>query len=144
MLPTDAKARKCIPITTGCIDYFPLALAEIAKVSLAGNEQHNPGKPLHWDRSKSTDHADCVGRHLTERGKIDSDGQRHSAKLAWRSLALLEEELEEAAKKEAAHDDVLADFTEEEREKIRNVEAQALENHVRAMLGPLAPRRPAE
>jgi hypothetical protein len=29
-----------------------------------------------------------------ERGKIDTDGQRHSAKLAWRALALLQLELE--------------------------------------------------
>lgn len=94
LLPTDPKARKAIPLVTGCLDYFPLALAEVAKVSVAGNAQHNPGKPLHWDKSKSTDHADTIGRHLAERGTVDSDGQRHSAKLAWRALALLQTELE--------------------------------------------------
>jgi hypothetical protein len=25
-----------------------------------GNEQHHPGTPLHWDRSKSTDEGDAV------------------------------------------------------------------------------------
>ena len=93
-LPTDAAERKEIPMATGVLDYFPLALAEIARLSKAGNEQHHPGEPLHWDRSKSTDHADCVMRHLADRGKLDTDNQRHSAKVAWRSLALLQEELE--------------------------------------------------
>jgi hypothetical protein len=94
MLPTDAKARKEIPIATGVLDYFPKALAAIARVSFIGNEQHNPGTPLHWDRSKSTDEADALMRHFLERGTLDKDGQPHSAKVAWRALALLEKELE--------------------------------------------------
>jgi hypothetical protein len=93
-LPTDAKARKAIPVAAGCLDYFPAALAAVAEVSRVGNEQHNPGMPLHWARSKSTDHADCVVRHLMERGTMDTDGMRHSAKMAWRALAILQEELE--------------------------------------------------
>jgi hypothetical protein len=86
-----------MPVTTGVIDYFPLALIEIAKISKAGNDQHNPGQPLHWNRGKSSDHADCIIRHLIERGLTDSDGMRHSAKMAWRALALLQEELEAEA-----------------------------------------------
>lgn len=83
-----------MPITTGVLDYFSNALAEVAKVSKAGNDQHNPGQQLHWARGKSTDQADCIARHLIGRGTFDTDGQRHSAKLAWRALALLQEELE--------------------------------------------------
>lgn len=94
MLPTDAKERKDTPIATGVLDYFPLALAEVARVSKAGNDQHNPGQPLHWAKGKSTDHADSLVRHLLERGTIDSDGMRHTAKVAWRALALLQTELE--------------------------------------------------
>lgn len=93
-LPTDAKARKAVPIATGCIDYFPDALAAVAELSRIGNDQHNPGKPLHWDRSKSGDEADALMRHFVERGTIDSDGVRHSAKVAWRALALLQKEIE--------------------------------------------------
>ena len=89
--PTD---RKTTPIFTGCVDYFPLALAEIARVSKAGNDQHNPGKPMHWNRGKSSDHVDCILRHLIERGIVDTDGIRHTAKAAWRALALLQEEIE--------------------------------------------------
>lgn len=95
LLPIDPAERKKIPLATGCLDYFSSALAEVAKVSHQGNEQHNPGQPLHWSRSKSADHADTILRHLTERGGFDVDGMRHSAKLAWRALALLQLELEE-------------------------------------------------
>lgn len=94
ILPTAAADRKRIPIATGVLDYFPAALAEVAKVSFQGNEQHNPGQPLHHARGKSKDHADTMIRHFLERGTIDVDGMRHSAKMAWRALALLQEELE--------------------------------------------------
>jgi hypothetical protein len=93
-LPTQAAERKDIPIASGVLDYFPAAIAEVAKVSKAGNDQHNPGQPLHWARGKSMDHADCIVRHLMDRGTVDVDGQRHSAKMAWRALALLQQELE--------------------------------------------------
>ena len=36
-------------------------------------------------------------QHLIDRGALDSDGMRHSAKLAWRALALLQTELERGA-----------------------------------------------
>jgi hypothetical protein len=78
---------------SGLIDYFPAALAEVSRVSRLGNDKHNPGEPLHHARGKSMDHADCIVRHLTERGGFDGDA-RHSACLAWRALALLQEELE--------------------------------------------------
>jgi len=93
-LPSGAADRKTYPLATGCLDYFPKALAEIAHVSFVSNEQHNPGTPVHWDRSKSGDESDALLRHFVERGKLDSDGLRHTAKVAWRALALLEKELE--------------------------------------------------
>lgn len=94
ILSTDPKVRKDTPVTTGVLDYFPLAIIEIARLSKAGNDQHNPGEPLHWAKEKSTDHADCIVRHLLERGTLDTDGMRHSAKVAWRALAMLQIELE--------------------------------------------------
>src|ERR1700730_6159090 len=93
-LPDDPHDRKGIPIMTGVIDYFPAAIAEIAKISKLGKDQHTPGQPLHWARSKSTDQADTIIRHLMARGTRDTDGARHSAKAAWRALALLQEEIE--------------------------------------------------
>ena len=94
MLPTDPQARKRAPVASGVIDYFPDALAAVAHCSWVGNEQHNPGSSLHWDRGKSTDEADALIRHFLERGTIDTDGVRHSAKVAWRALALLQKEIE--------------------------------------------------
>ena len=75
--------------------YFPDAIREIARCSLAGNEQHNPDKPLHWDRTKSGDELDALTRHLMEAGTTDSDGVRHSTKVAWRALANLQKEIED-------------------------------------------------
>ena len=95
VLPHDAAERKLIPLCSGVFDYFPDALAEVARVSYGGNQQHNPGQPLHWSRGKSVDFADTIARHLLERGTRDVDGMRHSAKLAWRALALLQIEIEE-------------------------------------------------
>ena len=93
-LPTDAQERKSIPIFSGFVKYFPRAMAAVAECSRQGNEQHNPGKPLHWDRSKSGDELDALMRHLVDAGTIDSDGIRHSTKVAWRAMANLEKELE--------------------------------------------------
>ena len=95
ILPTDSKARKDAPLARGLLDYFPRALVAVANLSRIGNEKHNPGEPLHWSKEKSNDHADCIVRHLIERGTVDlDDGQLHSTKVAWRALALLEIELE--------------------------------------------------
>lgn len=93
-LPSDARARKSLPVATGVIDYFPDALLAVAELSRQGNDQHNPGQPLHWDRTKSTDEADALMRHFIDRGTWDADGLRHSAKVAWRALALLQKEIE--------------------------------------------------
>jgi len=101
MLTTDAKTRKDTPMARGLLDYFPDACAAVAEVSRVGNDQHNPGQPMHWAKEKSTDHADCIVRHLVDRGGLDIDGLRHTAKIAWRALALLQTELEAQAKLEA-------------------------------------------
>lgn len=95
-LPTDATTRKRFPVASGVLDYFPDAIVALAELSYVGNEQHNPGEPLHWARGKSMDQDDTLIRHFMERGKIDSDGIRHSTKCAWRCLALLQLEIETA------------------------------------------------
>jgi len=89
------KRRKQTPIYSGVLNYFPDAIREVAQCSFVGNEQHNPNTPLHWDRSKSGDELDALARHLLEAGTIDTDGIRHSAKVAWRALANLQKEIEE-------------------------------------------------
>lgn len=99
-LPSTAADRKATPMATGLLDYFPLALAAVARCSAKGNEQHHPGTPLHWDREKSTDHADCLIRHMVDRDKMDTDGEWHATKAAWRALAFLQVFLEQQQQKE--------------------------------------------
>lgn len=93
-LPDADAIRGDYPMFDGLLAYFPNALAEVSKVSKIGNDQHNPGEPMHWDRSKSRDHENKIIRHLADIGKKDGRGVRHAARLAWRALALLQEELE--------------------------------------------------
>jgi len=101
LIEADSATRKTFPMCEGLLDYFPDALAEVARVSFLGNAKHNPGEPMHHARGKSMDHGDCIVRHLIERGGFDRvtiDGIehriRHSGSLAWRALALLQEEIE--------------------------------------------------
>jgi len=96
-LPIDKAARKGVPIYSGVLRYFPDAIAAVAELSRIGNDQHNPGEPLHWAREKSTDEHDALVRHLMEAGTVDIDGVRHSTKVAWRALAALQKELESAS-----------------------------------------------
>ena len=111
---TDYDGRKAIPIFEGVVMYFPKALAAVAEVSHAGNQQHNPGEQLHWARGKSMDQYNTALRHLMDHrmgggrtepftkennGWIpeprDKDGVRHLAKAAWRILAALQLAIEE-------------------------------------------------
>lgn len=110
-----ATERKERPLYSGVLTYFPDALMEVAHCSWKGNEQHNPGQPLHWAKEKSTDEADALMRHLLAAGTLDSDGIRHSAKVAWRALALLQREIEW----ERSHPNVVLTITSSE---VRNYE----------------------
>jgi hypothetical protein len=91
------KKRKDFPIYTGLLKYFPDALMEVARTSQVANDQHNPGEPLHWDRTKSVDQMDALMRHATDyaRGdELDEDGCYHLSKVAWRALAQLQIDIE--------------------------------------------------
>jgi hypothetical protein len=92
-LPTDDASRKRLKLWTCLTEYFPDAFVATCEVSIAGNEQHNKGEPLHWARDKSTDQLNTAFRHLWDysRGVIrDSDGQYHLAKAIWRLSAELQ------------------------------------------------------
>lgn len=93
LIDADSATRKSFPMARGLLDYFPDALAAVAQHSFIANQKHNPGEEMHHARGKSTDHADCILRHLVGRGGFDGD-LRESTALAWRALALLQEELE--------------------------------------------------
>lgn len=104
-LPTDSAERKTYPLVDGLFGYFPAALCGVAHHSYVSNEQHNKGQPLHWSIDKSTDHANCISRHLLdlqelvaaiERAEIREDvidvaidnALSEADALAWRALAL--------------------------------------------------------
>ncbi|WP_448043836.1 dATP/dGTP diphosphohydrolase domain-containing protein [Bradyrhizobium liaoningense] len=93
LIDADSATRKTFPMARGLLDYFPDALAAVAQHSFIANQKHNPGEEMHHARGKSTDHADCILRHLVGRGGFDGN-LRESTALAWRALALLQEELE--------------------------------------------------
>ena len=101
-LPTDSNDRKNYALFRGCINYFPAALAGVAKTSKLGNDKHNPGQDMHHARNKSQDHGDCIVRHLmdvadllaaVERGETISKELILSevSSMAWRALAFSQE-----------------------------------------------------
>jgi len=92
----SAQDRKTYPIREGLFGYFFNALARVARVSFIGNQQHNPGQPLHWARGKSTDQMDCMLRHAGEFDENDfSDASEDAgAAMCWRALAVFEIYLE--------------------------------------------------
>ena len=86
---SEAQKRKDTPVFSGVLKYFPNALKEISKCSKAGNDQHHPDKPLHWDMDKSKDEYDALTRHLIDHtiDPVDTDGILHLTKVAWRSFS---------------------------------------------------------
>src|SRR5690606_36410581 len=94
-LPTDSQERKDTPLLSGCMNYFPAALAWIARISLIGDRKHNPENkgPPHHSRGKSADHGDCIVRHTMD----IEDLKAHIARTANRDPAVIGKLLEEAA-----------------------------------------------
>lgn len=98
-LPKDDATRKMLPVFRGPLMYFPDAFLALADVCKKGNDQHNPGQPLHWAREKSTEQMDTALRHMMDHGMgvpVDTDGAWHLAKAAWRILAELQLTIEKA------------------------------------------------
>ncbi len=102
-MSTDSATRKLMPVASGVLSYFPDALMCVAWVSRAGNDKHNPGTPLHWDKSKSADEPDAEARHMLDsfRGLPPDPGLEplgelgHLASKAWRALAHLQRACDE-------------------------------------------------
>ena len=92
IFPGSDAGRREYPLCTGLLEYFPRACAETAHHSHIGNEQHNPGEPLHWAKEKSIGRGDQIVRHLMD-GKTAKDRAEaihHFAGMCWRSLELFE------------------------------------------------------
>jgi hypothetical protein len=100
-LPTDDKDRKALPLWSFLTQYFPDAFVEVTRVAVVGNQQHNPGQPLHWAREKSTDQMNTAFRHMLDHGTgtvKDVDGCYHLAKAIWRLSAELQLQVEKDRK----------------------------------------------
>lgn len=96
-IPQDDATRKLAPLHRGVLGYFPAALFAIAQHSMESDMKHNPDNTdgPHWARKKSPDHADCIVRHLIDAGAPGTpDRKYHLRALAWRALAMLQEECE--------------------------------------------------
>jgi hypothetical protein len=80
------------PVFEGVLEYFPLAILEIAKVSAMGAQKYDWGNWVHvQDGYKRYTSALC--RHLVGKGDLDFDDESnllHAAHVAWNSLARLE------------------------------------------------------
>jgi hypothetical protein len=89
-IPQEDEVRKAAPMYRGLLGYFPWALFKVAAHSFRADQKHNPGSTdgPHWRRVASTDHADCILRHLSE---AHTDPDYHLTAIAWRALALLQE-----------------------------------------------------
>ena len=92
MLPDD-DTREQWPLYSGCLEYFPAALAEVARWSKVGGAKYNNDQ-LRWVREMSTNHQDKILRHLLDYDQEEENGFIEAVPLAWRALALLQTELE--------------------------------------------------
>lgn len=93
VLPDVSSTREQYPLWDGLFAYFPAALCEVARWSRVGGAKYNQSE-LRWVREVSTDHKNKILRHLLDaEKKVDGDFYEATA-LAWRSLALLQELLE--------------------------------------------------
>lgn len=113
-IPQGDAERKAAPMYRALAGYFPAALFEVAAHSLDSDRKHNPGGSPDgptWSRGKSADHEDCLIRHVIDAGprrdnklfqmaaapkdSTAKDARRyHLRSLAWRALALLQEDCE--------------------------------------------------
>lgn len=94
MLPAkdEHELRKATPVYSGFLAYFPDAVCEVARLSYRGGQQHNPGQPMHWDRSKSGDERDAMARHIlgmAVAATLDEEIEE-ATRVAWRAFANLQ------------------------------------------------------
>ena len=108
LFPSDDEARKSLPIFRLVTRYFPKALREVTKVSVANNVRYNPEREpadINWARDKSKDQLGSGFRHMLESevdgtvfefitpevaAKVGFDRVYILAENAWRALAALE------------------------------------------------------
>lgn len=78
-LGTDSEARKRVQLVAAFLRYIPAAAVRFALHSKAGNDKHNPGEPIHHARGKSSDHEECIMRHLVDMQDIRAFMERNKS-----------------------------------------------------------------
>jgi hypothetical protein len=81
------------PVVAGCLRLFPLALAEVARISEKAQEKY-PSYD-NWQRVENgfERYTEALGRHLLAEGGQERDvesGMLHAGHSAWNALARLE------------------------------------------------------
>lgn len=94
-LPTNSAARKRFPLARGPLAYAPAAFAGMARICINGNDKHNPGQELHHARGKSSDHPDCIIRHLMDVQDIIAAFSRRAETPSPAELDQLREEIDQ-------------------------------------------------
>lgn len=88
---SEMKAfREKPPVFRGVLQYFPLALAEVAKVSAHGAEKYTWNTEWKRGEEKYLWYSDALMRHLLAAGRDEESGIPHEAHAAWNALARLE------------------------------------------------------
>jgi hypothetical protein len=81
IFPDDDTERQKYAVGTFICEFFPHAIAELARFSYDMQQKHNPDAPMGWARDKSVGDGNQIFRH-------QMDGEFRE--VAWRGLEQLE------------------------------------------------------
>lgn len=81
IFPEDDEERQKYAVGTFICEFFPHAIAELARFSHDMQQKHNPDKPMGWAKDKSVGNGNQIFRH-------QMDGEFRE--VAWRGLEQLE------------------------------------------------------
>ncbi len=85
IFPQDDKERQKAPVGQFVRDFFPHAIAALARHSWENQQKHTPGSTkLTWAKDKSVGNGDQLLRHFMDGEYVHT---------AWRALELLERQL---------------------------------------------------
>lgn len=84
LFPVDDAERKKYAVGTFICEFFPHAIAELARFSYDMQQKHNPNAPMGWVKDKSIGDGNQIFRH-----QMNGDYEE----VAWRGLEQLERKL---------------------------------------------------
>ena len=84
VFPEADEERAKYKVATFICEFFPHAIAELARFSYEMQAKHCPGQPMCWAKDKSIGDGNQLIRHLMD---------KEYTNVAWRGLELLERQL---------------------------------------------------